>query len=895
MWKHHHQSKVPCQNVEEGLSPSTKFTTAATIQSSSSSSVARPQPTYSQEISSATPAVTEESSNISSTTGAVGDLLMEQDIMPKDLNSLRTWPVSHPSRGQVRSCIEFSQSPMLPTGAASSTNTATITSSITATNLSASAYPTSSGNAMNAGSTPPASSLLAEVVEGLVSDGHSAIKQSFANFTSVSVDHGVGSRSNSSRGIPHSSASSHDLLGAATSGSRSSSRNSFLSLREGTSSTLPRQSQSSHNTYQSQRAISISSSNPFLDLNLVDFADLQEIDGGEDGEGDDEDEVDDNMNTPSGREALNSMAASCDESCASGASGMSSNMEADSLEDLHRQQDQEFQDLLEDFAEQQFELEQRKPPCPSHTSLSLSSLVSGDGDTTSESSCGTLSEVFDSLSRFSQHCLVSMEEALTISSPLYQHHTQSSSFTTTPTAERGDFEFSFDYEPPPSMGSVKGMTGVVGASSSQQHEQHQQNAALFSTAHAQQVIYENQEAIDRQRERDLMHVIPRRRLSSLLDSSRQSLEGSSSTSGAVTGSCGAGVSVGHPLTKEGVCASGGHYVNDDLRAQRVRDWSAHGEHSMISGSSGIASCGGGGDTGDAPSNATSTDSSAKNSTGKCNYDSGSGSSGNKRQYANKGNDKTATTWTTMSGVPTVSAINSGGGGETESGSTSGSKSNRERGVEQNENSTIAIASGGGAGEGDGDSCDATKTTVLSPIDIGFDFDLFVTGLGFRNVSGTGSGSGRVSTAVKTDDVGATETSSSSSAATAACLVAAAIGDDSTSNVLGTIENSLLLRAAAAAAVSVVQGESGQVLVTPMDWQERCVELEFALQRFGEQAARVRLLLRDKVRINFLFMCFLAVFIYPLLCLCFMELSFVLPHHPHPYSTYIRDPHNTCIS
>lgn len=849
MWKQHHQSKAPCQNVEEGLSLSTEFTTAATIQSS----VARPQPSNSQEISSATTAaVREESDNISSTTGVVGDLLMEQDITPKDLNSLRTWPVSHSSRGQVRSCIEFSQSPMLPTGASSSTNTTapTITSSITTSNLSSSACPTNSGNAMNAGSTPPSSSLLAEVVEGLVSDGHSVIKQSFANFTSVSVDHAVGSRSDSSRGIPHSSVSSHDLLGAATSGSRSSSRNSFLSLREGTSSTLPRQSQSFHN--QHQRAISISSSNPFLDLNLVDFADLQEIDGGEGGEGDDEDEIDDNLNTPSGREVLNSLAASCDESCASGASGMSSNMEADSLEDLHRQQDQEFQDLLEDFAEQQYELEQRKPPCPSHTSLSLSSLVSGDGDTTSESSCGTLSEVFDSLSRFSQHCLVSMEEALTISSPLYHHHTQSSSFTTTPTAERGDFEFSFDYEPPPSMGSIKGMTGVVGASSSQQQEQHQQNAALFSSAHAQQVIYENQEAIDRQRERDLMHVIPRRRLSSMVDSSRKSLEGSSSTSGAVTASCGAGVSGGHPLTKEGVCAGGGHYVNDDLRAQRVRDWSAHGEHSMNSVSSGIASCGGGRDMGDVPSNSTSIDSSVKNSTGKSNYDSGSGSSGNKRQHANKGNDKTATTWTTMSGVPTVSAINAGGGGdEIENGSAAGSKSNGGRGVEQNENSTIAIASRGGASEGDGDSCDASKTTVLSPIDIGFDFDLFVTGLGFRNVSSTGSGSSCVPTAVKTDDVGATEQSSSSSSAdTAACLVAAAIGDDSTSTVLGTIENSLLLRAAAAAAVSVVQGESGQVLVTPMDWQERCVELEFALQRFGEQAARVRLLLRDKVRINF---------------------------------------------
>jgi hypothetical protein len=36
-------------------------------------------------------------------------------------------------------------------------------------------------------------------------------------------------------------------------------------------------------------------------------------------------------------------------------------------------------------------------------------------------------------------------------------------------------------------------------------------------------------------------------------------------------------------------------------------------------------------------------------------------------------------------------------------------------------------------------------------------------------------------------------------------------------------------------------------LTCLDWQERCMELEIALQRFGKQAARVRLFLRDKVR------------------------------------------------
>ncbi|CAG7734267.1 unnamed protein product [Allacma fusca] len=47
--------------------------------------------------------------------------------------------------------------------------------------------------------------------------------------------------------------------------------------------------------------------------------------------------------------------------------------------------------------------------------------------------------------------------------------------------------------------------------------------------------------------------------------------------------------------------------------------------------------------------------------------------------------------------------------------------------------------------------------------------------------------------------------------------------------------------------SIVTVRDSLAHVSCLDWQERCMELEVALQRFGEQAARVRLLLRDKVR------------------------------------------------
>lgn len=45
----------------------------------------------------------------------------------------------------------------------------------------------------------------------------------------------------------------------------------------------------------------------------------------------------------------------------------------------------------------------------------------------------------------------------------------------------------------------------------------------------------------------------------------------------------------------------------------------------------------------------------------------------------------------------------------------------------------------------------------------------------------------------------------------------------------------------------ISSQQAQSVVSCLDWQERCVELEIALQRFGEQASRVRLFLRDKVR------------------------------------------------
>jgi len=48
-------------------------------------------------------------------------------------------------------------------------------------------------------------------------------------------------------------------------------------------------------------------------------------------------------------------------------------------------------------------------------------------------------------------------------------------------------------------------------------------------------------------------------------------------------------------------------------------------------------------------------------------------------------------------------------------------------------------------------------------------------------------------------------------------------------------------------VAVLETELGIPPAVPgMDWRERCMELEVALQRFGDQAARVRFLLRDKV-------------------------------------------------
>jgi hypothetical protein len=125
----------------------------------------------------------------------------------------------------------------------------------------------------------------------------------------------------------------------------------------------------------------------------------------------------------------------------SASSDASGGMDHDSLEDLHRQQDAEFQDLLEQFQDQQQELEQRIPRTShSQTSLSLSSVVSNED--TSESSCGTLSEIFESLSRFSEHCLASVEA---LNSPVYLN---TSSFTTTPTGPQDNFEFHFDYEAP---------------------------------------------------------------------------------------------------------------------------------------------------------------------------------------------------------------------------------------------------------------------------------------------------------------------------------------------------------------------------------------------------------------------------------------------------------------
>lgn len=757
--------------------------------------------------------------------------------MPKDPNSLRTWPAQHPSRAHVKSCIEFSRLPSSSPLPTASTSTGISALSTVSSSCAAPESSDTEGGTLNV-PPPPESS-------------DQKLKESFPNLittgTSTSFDGGTNSSGSTGlvRRIPQASASSHDIANS----SSSTRRHSYQNLKR-TSFSLPRHIQPP----VPQRAISVSSSNPFLDVNIIDF------DLNDENEEDNDDESGE-VNTPSGH----SMAASCDDSCAS---GMSSNIEADSLENLLIHQDQDFQDLLEEFGEQQYELEKRKPPCPSHTSLSLTSLVSGDGDT-SESSCGTLSEVFDSLSRFSQHCLVSMEEALTISSPMYHHHNQSSSFTTTPTADRGDFEFSFDYDPPPSSTSTLGAVGVSSASQSQHHS--------TGPALTEQVIYENQEAIERQRERDLMHVIPRRRLSSFLDGSRHSeSEGvvSSSTSGAVTG-------VGSQSASDQSHHLEGHVAhlhdyNNDLRAQRVRDWSTYG--TSTNSSSGFASCGVPGCgcvTGGGQSNATSIDSPSgvglglpchprpqHHGPGKC--------SGNKKHasrtttsVARTDDGQTVKSWSIMTTTPTAPA-ESGGGADSAEGNVvkdsgestnanSRSKCNSSKEGNEKSDTDGGIESRyttiGGSEDGGGDSCHPSEN--FPPIDIGFDFDLFVSGL-FRNASTD------TAPVAPVGGDGGIENSPSS----ASCLFAAATSvgrENSPSSILGTIENSLLLQAAAAASgVSVVEGESGQVLVTPMDWQDRCMELQTTLQRFGIQATRVRLLLRDKVR-NLLF----SLFFFPL--------------------------------
>ena len=69
------------------------------------------------------------------------------------------------------------------------------------------------------------------------------------------------------------------------------------------------------------------------------------------------------------------------------------------------------------------------------------------------------------------------------------------------------------------------------------------------------------------------------------------------------------------------------------------------------------------------------------------------------------------------------------------------------------------------------------------------------------------------------------------------------------------------------AILSLLAELPQPHVTCLDWQERCMELEVALQRFGEQAARVRLFLRDKVR-NFS-----------------ISLSFIFNSFPKVYCSY----------
>jgi hypothetical protein len=188
-------------------------------------------------------------------------------------------------------------------------------------------------------------------------------------------------------------------------------------------------------------------------------------------------------------------------SASSSAHSAMSAMDHDSLEDLHRQQDAEFQELLADFADQQYELEQRKPST-SNTSLSLSSVVSNED--TSESSCGTLSEIFESLSRFSEHCLASVEA---LSSPIYLN---SSSFTTTPTGPGDNFGFDFDY----AHSSLRGRDHdnfLIGGrvrreDFMEERQQRRDDAILMGIG-------------DRQRERDLMlqNHEPRRRHSSVIE------------------------------------------------------------------------------------------------------------------------------------------------------------------------------------------------------------------------------------------------------------------------------------------------------------------------------------------------------------------------------------------
>lgn len=302
---------------------------------------------------------------------------------PSELNPgpIRTWPRVHPSRGEIRSCIEFSPGAVIP-------GTANTSSAI---GMSLPRRPrVSHGSPIR-----PNSNIVYRTSE-LENDGQNTCRAS----RSSSIQGISGAHSLSSGGAGCAAGSSRRTSLSHVNSSRSSMINpTFLDMHH------------------------------LIGLNHLNFGPV-DVDYGDDD---------------------NSLSQS--RSVSSGASG-GSGMDHDSLEDLHRQQDAEFADILADFADQQHELEQRMPPRASHsqTSLSLSSVVSNED--TSESSCGTLSEIFESLSRFSEHCLQSVEA---LSSPIYLN---TSSFTTTPTGPGDNFEFQFDYVAPPFLPQMEGSGGA---------------------------------------------------------------------------------------------------------------------------------------------------------------------------------------------------------------------------------------------------------------------------------------------------------------------------------------------------------------------------------------------------------------------------------------------------